>query len=72
MRVSEVLASDPGQSLAVNSSDWLATSDSTPLAELRRLVSASRDSISVIAVMKDVNDPASCIGVMEAEDLLEA
>lgn len=75
MRVSDLLANDPSQSLAVNKSDWLAASYSTPLAELRRLVSTSQsrpDAISIIAVMKDVNDPASCIGVMEAEDLLEA
>lgn len=75
MRVSEVLASEPNQSLAVNRSEWLAIPYPTPLAELRRLVCTSRsrsDAISVIAVMKDVNDSASCIGVMEADDLLEA
>lgn len=75
MHVSDILSSHHSQSFTVKRRDWLATSSSTPLAELRRLVSTSRsrsDAISVIAVMKDVNDPASCIGVMEAEDLFEA
>lgn len=72
MRVSDVMTKDPGRPLVVNRSSWLLVPESTPLAELRRLVSTSRgglDPISVIAVMKDIAYPASCIGVLEAEDL---
>ncbi|KAJ5149533.1 hypothetical protein N7448_001111 [Penicillium atrosanguineum] len=72
MRVSDAIAKDSG-CLPVNKADWLLVPDSIPLAELRRLVSTSRTgaaSVSVIAVMKDSASPASCIGVMEVEDLL--
>lgn len=71
-RVSEILASNPTPSLVVNRADWLFVSHTTPLAELRHVVSISRSGsnpISIIAVMKDTADPASCIGVIEAEDL---
>lgn len=71
-RLCDNLARDPSHPLAVNRRDWLLISYCTPLAELRQLASARSDAISVIGVLKDVNDPASCIGVMEAEDLLEA
>ena len=73
IRVSDAVAKDFGRPLAVNKANWLLVPDSISLAELRRVVSTSRtgpDSISVIAVMKDPAYPASCIGVMEVEDLL--
>ncbi|OKP13217.1 Arabinose 5-phosphate isomerase GutQ [Penicillium subrubescens] len=72
LRVSDVVAQDSGQPLAVSRANWFLVAESTPLTELRRLVSTSRDGpdpISVIAVLKDITSPASCIGVMEAEDL---
>lgn len=71
-RVSDILARHPTPPLAVNRTDWLFVTHTTPLAELRRLVSIPRSGsnpISVVAVMKDTADPGSCIGVMEAEDL---
>lgn len=71
MRISDAVAKDSG-CLPVNKANWLLVPDSISLAELRRLVSTSRtgvDSVSVIAVMKDPANPASCIGVMEVEDL---
>lgn len=73
MRVSDVLAGDPGQPLAVNRTDWLLIPDSTPLAELRHVATSrgESDSTTVIAVMKNINEPASCIGFMETEDFLE-
>lgn len=72
LRVSDAVARDSGQPLTVSRANWFLVAESTPLAQLRRLVSTSRDGpdpISVIAVVKDVTSPASCIGVMEAEDL---
>jgi hypothetical protein len=72
LRVSDVVAQDSGQPLAVPRANWFLVAESTPLTELRRLASTSRDGpdpISVIAVMKDITSPTSCIGVMEAEDL---
>ncbi|KAJ5928783.1 Sugar isomerase (SIS) [Penicillium verhagenii] len=70
--VADAVAKDPGQPLTVARSDWCLVPESTPLTELRRLVSTSRASstpIAVIAVMKDITIPSSCIGVVEAEDL---
>jgi hypothetical protein len=72
LRVSDAVTQDSDQPLAVPRANWFRVAESTPLAELRRLVSTSRDGpdpISVIAVMKDITSPESCIGVMEAEDL---
>lgn len=72
MRVSDRVVKDSGRPLSVARSNWCLVPDTTPLAELRRIVFSSRsgsDPISVIAVMKDIARPASCIGVMEAEDL---
>ncbi|EPS33834.1 hypothetical protein PDE_08796 [Penicillium oxalicum 114-2] len=72
-RVSDLVASGPGQmSRAVSRANWFLVAESTPLAELQRLVSTSRngpDPISVIAVVKDIASPTSYLGVMEAEDL---
>ncbi|KAJ5993641.1 Sugar isomerase (SIS) [Penicillium sp. IBT 35674x] len=70
--VSEAVAKDPEQPLTVARADWCLVPESTPLAELRRLVSTSRGGstpITVIAVMKDITNPSSCVGVVEAEDL---
>ncbi|KAJ5129504.1 Sugar isomerase (SIS) [Penicillium bovifimosum] len=75
MSVSEAMARSPGTPFVVPRSDWLLVPHSAPLSELRRLASESRsgsNAISVIAVMKDMASPDSCIGVMEAEDLLNA
>jgi hypothetical protein len=75
MRVSEVMTENPNTSFAIHRSRWLLVPDSIPLADLRHKVSASRNGphpISVVAVVKDMNYPDSCIGVMEAEDLLDA
>ncbi|KAJ5669763.1 Sugar isomerase (SIS) [Penicillium macrosclerotiorum] len=72
LRVSEAVAKDSGRPLAVPRANWFLVPESTPLAEIRRLVSTSRggpDPVSVIAVVKDMTYPASCIGVLEAEDL---
>ncbi|KAJ5506453.1 Sugar isomerase (SIS) [Penicillium expansum] len=74
MRVSEIMAKDPGTPFVVPQSKWLLVPESTPLAELRRTVSESRnrsDPVSVIAVVKDMASPSNFIGVMEAEDLLD-
>ncbi|KGO73616.1 Sugar isomerase (SIS) [Penicillium expansum] len=74
MRVSEIMAKDPGTPFVVPQSKWLLVPESTPLAELRRTVSESRnrsDPVSVIAVVKDKASPSNFIGVMEAEDLLD-
>ncbi|KAJ6072862.1 hypothetical protein N7467_010947 [Penicillium canescens] len=75
MRVSDVMTENPNTPFAIHRSRWLLVPDSTPLADLRHKVSASRNGphpISVVAVVKDMNYPDSCIGVMEAEDLLDA
>lgn len=72
LRVSDAVAQDSGRPLSVSRANWFLVAESTPLAELRRLVSTFRDGpdpISVIAVVKDIASPDSCIGVMEAEDL---
>lgn len=72
MRVSDAVTKDPGLSFAVARANWCLVPDTTPLGQLRRVVSMSRDGsepISVIALMKDTAQPASCIGVIEAEDL---
>ncbi|KAJ5759433.1 Sugar isomerase (SIS) [Penicillium odoratum] len=70
--VVDALAKDPDQPLTVARADWCLVPKSTPLAELRRLVSTSRDGsspITVVAVMKDITRPSTCIGLIEAEDL---
>ncbi|OGE49277.1 hypothetical protein PENARI_c022G05760 [Penicillium arizonense] len=75
MRVSDVMTENPNTPFTIHRSRWLLVPDSTPLADLRHKVSASRNGphpISVVAVVKDMNYPDSCIGVMEAEDLLDA
>ena len=74
MRVADAIVKDTNRPLAVARTDWFLVPDTTPPAELRCLVSASRvrsAPITVIAIMKDVACPTSCIGVMEAEDLWE-
>ncbi|CAI7640650.1 unnamed protein product [Penicillium discolor] len=74
MRVSEVIAKNPGTPFIVPQSKWLLVADSTPLAEIRRTVSESRnrsDPVSVVAVVKDKASPGSFLGVMEAEDILD-
>ncbi|KAJ6049694.1 uncharacterized protein N7446_006978 [Penicillium canescens] len=75
MRVSNIMTEKPNTPFAIHRSRWLLVPDSTPLADLRHKISASRNGrhpISVVAVVKDMNYPDSCIGVMEAEDLLSA
>ncbi|KAJ5495897.1 Arabinose 5-phosphate isomerase KdsD [Penicillium diatomitis] len=65
-------SSPQGQPLAVPRANWFVVAESTPLTELQRLVSTSRngpDPIAVIAVVKDLASPTSYLGVMEAEDL---
>ena len=72
MCVSEALKTDSGRSLTVARAKWCLVPETISLAELKRIVSTSRSSaepISVIAVVKDITDPASCIGVMEPDDL---
>ncbi|CEO60539.1 hypothetical protein PMG11_05162 [Penicillium brasilianum] len=72
LRVSDAVALDSGRPLSVSRPNWFLVAESTPLAELRRLVTTSRDGphpISVIAVVKDIASPTSYIGVMEADDL---
>lgn len=74
MRVSEVIAKNPGTSFVVPQSKWLLVPDSTPLAEIRRTICESQngpDPVSVVAVVKDMASPDSFLGVMEAEDLLD-
>ncbi|OQE13993.1 hypothetical protein PENFLA_c041G01049 [Penicillium flavigenum] len=74
MRVSEVMAENPGTPFVVPRSKWLLVPDSTPLAEIRHTVSESRnrsDSVTVVAVVKDMTSPGSFLGLMEAEDLLD-
>ncbi|CAG8037968.1 unnamed protein product [Penicillium nalgiovense] len=74
MRVSEVMARNPGTPFVVPRSKWLLVPDTTPLAEIRHTVSESRnrsDAVSVVAVVKDTASPGSLLGVMEAEDLLD-
>lgn len=74
MRVSEIMAKDPDTPFVVPQSKWLLVPDLTPLAEIRRTVSESRnrsDPVSVVAVVKDMAYPGSFLGVMEAEDLLD-
>ncbi|CDM35256.1 hypothetical protein DTO013E5_6690 [Penicillium roqueforti] len=74
VRVSEVIAKNPGTSFVVPQSKWLLVPDSTPLAEIRRTICESQngpDPVSVVAVVKDMASPDSFLGVMEAEDLLD-
>ena len=74
VRVSEVIAKNPGTSFVVPQSRWLLVPDSTPLAEIRRTICESQngpDPVSVVAVVKDMASPDSFLGVMEAEDLLD-
>jgi hypothetical protein len=73
MLVSDIVAKRPDTPLAVPRSNWLLVPASSKLADLRRLVSElhkGSNPISVIGVMKDMTIPDSCIGVIEAEDLL--
>ncbi|KAG0158128.1 hypothetical protein PDIDSM_5641 [Penicillium digitatum] len=74
LRVSEVIAKDPGTPFVIPQSKWLLVTESTPLAEIRRTVSESRnrsDPVSVVAVVKDRASPGGIIGVTDAEDLLD-
>ncbi|KAJ9492896.1 hypothetical protein VN97_g370 [Penicillium thymicola] len=74
LRLSEVITNNPGTPFVVPRSKWLLVADSTPLAEIRRNVSESRnrsDPVSVVAVVKDKASPGSFLGVVEAEDLLD-
>lgn len=74
IRLSEVISNNPGTPLVVPRSKWLLVADSTPLAEIRRNVSESRnrsDPVSVVAVVKDKASLGGLLGVMEAEDLLD-
>ncbi|KAJ5776252.1 uncharacterized protein N7511_001263 [Penicillium nucicola] len=75
MRVSDVTTEDSNTPFAIHRSKWLLVPDSTPLTDLRHKICASQNGphpISVVAVVKDMKYPDSCIGVMEAEDLLDA
>lgn len=71
LRVSDVTVDD-SVPFTVTRRDWLLVPDSTPLAKLRSVVSELRQGfnpIAVIGVVKDMADPNSCIGVIDAEEL---
>lgn len=73
MRISDVAAKDPSIPFIVPRSNWLLVSDSTPLTEIRCCLSEFRKKsspVTVVGVVKDVTDPNSCIGVIDAEELL--
>ncbi|KAJ5856213.1 Sugar isomerase (SIS) [Penicillium soppii] len=73
MRVSDVATNSSGTPFTIPRTDWLLVPASTPLADLRRLVSEfhkGSNSVSVIGLMKDMTNPDSCMGVVEFEDLL--
>ncbi|CAG8935048.1 unnamed protein product [Penicillium salamii] len=72
MRVSHVAANDPCTPLTVPRSNWLLVSDTTPLSEVRYVLSELRketNPVTVIGVVKDLANPDSCIGVVDAEEL---
>ncbi|CAG8112445.1 unnamed protein product [Penicillium salamii] len=72
MRVSDVAAHDPSTPLTVPRSNWLLVSDTTPLSEVRYVLSELRketNPVTVIGVVKDLANPDSCIGVIDAEEL---
>ncbi|KAJ5720378.1 uncharacterized protein N7483_008312 [Penicillium malachiteum] len=72
MRVAEAIAKDPRHPLVVPRSDWCLVPESISLVDLRHLISTSRAGvtpIAVVAVMKDITRPNSCIGIAEAEDI---
>ncbi|KAJ5716227.1 hypothetical protein N7493_008138 [Penicillium malachiteum] len=72
MRVAEAIAKDPEHPLVVPRSDWCLVPESISLVEVRHLISTSRTTgtpIAVVAVMKDITRPDSCIGIAEAEDI---
>ena len=70
-RVANTIAEDPSNSLAVSRSNWYLVPESISLAELRHVISTSRAGRppAVVAVMKDITRPDSCIGIIEGEDL---
>ncbi|CAG7971311.1 unnamed protein product [Penicillium olsonii] len=70
MRVSDLAAND-NDPLTVPRSNWLLVSDSTPLSEVRYVLSELRKEspVAVIGVVKDLANPDSCIGVVDAEEL---
>ena len=52
---------------------WYQALHTTPLAEIRQYVKTwqnSPNAVTVVAVMKEINDFGSCIGLVEAEDIL--
>ncbi|CAG7996138.1 unnamed protein product [Penicillium salamii] len=72
MRVSDVAAHNPSTPLTVPRSNWLLVSDTTPLPEVRYVLSELRketNPVTVIGVVKDLANPDSCIGVIDAEEL---
>lgn len=71
LRVSDA-AAETSVPFIVPRSDWLLVPDSTPLTKLRSVASDLRQGLNplaVIGVVKDMADPNSCIGVIDAEEL---
>lgn len=74
MRVSDIAVNDPSFPLSVPRSNWLLVSDSTPLVEIREILSEYQeksDPVAVIGVVKDLADPNSCFGLVDVEELLD-
>lgn len=74
MRVSEAVAKNPGIPFVVPRSSWLLVPESTSVDAIRRAVIESRSGlipVSVIGVVKDMASASTCIGVIEADDLLD-
>ena len=74
MRVSGIAVNDPNFPLSVPRSSWLLVSDSTPLVEIREILSeyqGKSNPVVVIGVVKDLADPNSCFGLVDVEELLD-
>ncbi|CAI7587816.1 unnamed protein product [Penicillium bialowiezense] len=72
MRVSDIAVNDPSFPLSVPRSNWLLVSDSTPLVEIREILSeyqGKSNPVAVIGVVKDLADPNSCFGLVDVEEL---
>ncbi|KAK9857641.1 putative arabinose 5-phosphate isomerase [Penicillium brevicompactum] len=73
MRISDVAVDDLGVPFSVPRSNWLLVSDSTPLVEIQGILSEYQrgsNPVAVIGLVKDLANPNSCFGVVDAEELL--
>lgn len=68
--IADAIARDLNCVLVEPQSNWLLVPESTALSEVRHLIASSGAGVSVIAVVKDLSHPATYLGVMEVEDIM--